>query len=40
MDERPFQLLGYVRDPLSAGQTRNACQDSEYVRYGTCSILI
>ncbi|WP_199199047.1 IS630 family transposase [Amycolatopsis sp. CA-128772] len=40
MDEKPFQLLGQVRDPLPARPGRNACEDSEYVRCGTCSIFV
>jgi hypothetical protein len=40
MDEKPFQLLGHVRDPLPARPGRDACEDSEYVRYGTCSIFV
>jgi hypothetical protein len=40
MDEKPFQLLGDVRDPLPARPGRNACEDSEYVRCGTCSIFV
>jgi DDE superfamily endonuclease len=40
MDEKPFQLLGHVRDPLPARPGRNACEDSEYVRCGTCSIFV
>jgi hypothetical protein len=40
MDEKPFQLLGHVRDPLPARPGRDACEDSEYVRCGTCSIFV
>jgi hypothetical protein len=40
MDEKPIQLLGDVRDPLPARPGRNACEDSEYVRCGTCSIFV
>jgi hypothetical protein len=40
MDEKPFQLLGEVRDPLPAQPGRDACEDSEYVRCGTCSIFV
>jgi hypothetical protein len=40
MDEKPFQLLGDVRDPLPARPGRNACEDSEYIRCGTCSIFV
>ncbi|KJK49924.1 transposase [Lentzea aerocolonigenes] len=40
MDEKPFQLLGQVRDPLPARPGRDARQDSEYLRCGTCSIFV
>lgn len=40
MDEKPFQLLGQVRDPLPAKPGRDACEDSEYLRCGTCSIFV
>lgn len=40
MDEKPFQLLGQVRGPSPAQPGRDACQDSEYVRCGTCSIFV
>lgn len=40
MDEKPFQLLGHVRDPLPARPGRDAREDSEYVRCGTCSIFV
>ncbi len=38
MDEKPYQLLGEVREPLPMrpGDTRKI--DSEYVRKGSCSI--
>ena len=38
MDEKPYQLLGEVREPLPMrpGDTRKT--DCEYVRNGTCSI--
>lgn len=38
MDEKPYQLLGYVRDPLPARPSRDRREDNEYVRSGTCSI--
>lgn len=38
MDEKPYQLLGHVRDPLSAQPGRDRREDNEYVRSGTCSI--
>jgi hypothetical protein len=40
MDEKPFQLLGHVRDPLPARPGRDAREDSEYLRCGTCSIFV
>lgn len=38
MDEKPYQLLGHVRDPLPMRPGDNQKIDSEYVRCGTCSI--
>jgi len=40
MDEKPYQLLGEVRQaiPMERGTIRH--EDSEYVRQGTCSIFI
>jgi hypothetical protein len=38
MDEKPYQLLGQVRDPIPAAPGRDRREDSEYVRHGTCSI--
>jgi hypothetical protein len=38
MDEKPYQLLGHVRDPVPARPGRDRLEDSEYVRAGTCSI--
>ena len=38
MDEKPYQLLGHVRDPIPARPGRDLAEDSEYVRQGTCSI--
>ena len=32
--------LGHVRDPLPARPGQDACEDSEYVRCGTCSIFV
>ena len=40
MDEKPFQLLDHARDPLPAQPGRDACEDSEYIRCGTCSIFV
>ncbi|MGW4809518.1 transposase [Kitasatospora sp. NPDC004272] len=38
MDEKPYQLLGHVRDPLPGRPGRDRREDNEYVRSGTCSI--
>ena len=38
MDEKPYQLLGHVREPVPARPGRDHREDSEYVREGTCSI--
>ena len=40
MDEKPYQLLGEVREslPMRPGNTQKI--DSEYVRNGTCSIFV
>jgi hypothetical protein len=38
MDEKPYQLLGHVRDPVPARPGRDRLVDSEYARAGTCSI--
>ena len=38
MDEKPYQLLGHVRDPIPAVPGHDRKVDSEYVRQGTCSI--
>ncbi len=40
MDEKPYQLLGHVRDPIPAGPGHDLKQDPEYVRHGTCSIFV
>jgi hypothetical protein len=40
MDEKPYQLLGEVREPIPMAQGRPRREDSEYVRNGTCSIFI
>ena len=32
--------LGHVRDPLPVRPGQDACEDSEYVRCGTCSIFV
>lgn len=38
MDEKPYQLLGDSRQPLSMRPGDDRKTDSEYVRHGTCSI--
>jgi hypothetical protein len=40
MDEKLFQLLGHVRDPLPAKPGKDIREDSEYIRRGTCSIFL
>ena len=40
MDEKPFQLLGHVRDPIPATPGHDHKEDSEYLRCGTCSIFV
>ena len=40
MDEKPYQLLGHARDPIPARPGKDAREDSEYVRCGTCSIFV
>ena len=40
MDEKPYQLLDHARDPIPAAPGRDAREDSEYVRHGTCSIFV
>ncbi|WP_233574105.1 IS630 family transposase [Amycolatopsis panacis] len=40
MDEKPFQLLGHVRDPLPAQPGQDIREDSECIRCGTCSIFV
>ncbi|MER8003441.1 IS3 family transposase [Streptomyces sp. NPDC095613] len=37
-DEKPYQMLGHVRDPLPPRPGRDRREDNEYVRSGTCSI--
>ena len=38
MDEKPYQLLSHVREPVPARPGRDHRVDSEYAREGTCSI--
>lgn len=40
MDEKPYQLLGEVREPIPMTPGRVKKVDAEYVRNGTCSIFI
>jgi len=40
MDEKPYQLLDHLREPLTAKPGFTEKVDSEYVRMGTCSIFI
>jgi hypothetical protein len=40
MDEKPYQLLGDVRDPIPAVPGRDRREDNEYVRHGTCSLFV
>jgi len=40
MDEKPYQLLGNVRQPIPAKPGKLARYDNEYKREGTCSIFI
>jgi len=40
MDEKPYQLLEDVRDPIPAAPGRDRKEDSEYARRGTCSIFV
>ena len=40
MDEKPYQLLGEVREPLPMRPGDDKKTDSEYIREGTCSIFV
>lgn len=40
MDEKPYQLLDNIREPLPARPGNNQKVDSEYKRNGACSIFI
>jgi hypothetical protein len=40
MDEKPYQLLGEVREPIPMEAGKVEKVDSEYKREGTCSIFI
>ena len=35
MDEKPYQLLSQVRDPIAATPGRDRREDNEYIRNGT-----
>lgn len=37
MDEKPYQLLEQVRDPIAMTTNHPLREDSEYIRNGTCS---
>jgi len=40
MDEKPYQLLGHIREPLPMKPRAQERVDHEYIRNGTCSIFI
>jgi DDE superfamily endonuclease len=40
MEEKPYQLLGHLRDPIPGVPGRDRREDSEYLRHGTCSIFV
>ena len=40
MDEKPYQLLDHLRDPIPAAPGHDHKEDSEYRRCGTCSIFV
>lgn len=40
MDEKPYQLLGQVREPVQMKPGQPLREDCEYVRNGTCSIFL
>jgi DDE superfamily endonuclease len=40
MDEKPYQLLDHLRDPIPAAPGQDRKEDSEYRRCGTCSIFV
>ena len=40
MDEKPYQLLDHLRDPIPAAPGHDRKEDSEYRRCGTCSIFV
>jgi len=40
MDEKPYQLLDEVREPIPMSPGKVRKEDSEYIRNGTCSIFV
>jgi len=40
MDEKPYQLLSHIREPLPMEHGKLMREDFEYLRNGTCSIFI
>jgi len=40
MDEKPYQLLGEVRQPIPMSPGKLRKEDYEYVRKGTCSVFV
>jgi hypothetical protein len=40
MDEKPYWLLAHARDAIPAKPEQDLREDSEYVRYSTCSIFV
>ena len=40
MDEKPYQLLGEIREPIPMRPGKPRKVDAEYVRNGTCSIFV
>ena len=40
MDEKPYQLLSYAREPLPMEHGKPIREDFEYLRNGTCSIFL
>ena len=40
MDEKPYQLLGEVREPIPMRPGKPRKVDAEYIRNGTCSIFV
>lgn len=40
MDEKPYQLLGNLRDPIPAAAGHDRREDYEYVRHGPCSVFV